>query len=192
MQNAAEADGTEMRRPPVASTGVDPVMTTTQAYQYTNGELKPPIPRTVLQFLKGEWRVLAWIFGAIFAPFGAYLALSYIPATKAELEIVRSDNAAAVALVRSDITGELKATKAELNGAISTTRAELRGEISTANAKLDEILHAVRQPQQQAQQPLQVQTVQAGAAAPLSSQKRPRPSAAAKPEQTGPLSWLAR
>ena len=87
---------------------------------------------------------LKLLLGAIFGPFAAALLLYIIPATHGELEIVKSDDAAAVALVRSDISGKIDTTRAELNGAINTTRAELKGDLNTANARLDAIDSGVK------------------------------------------------
>ncbi len=81
-----------------------------------------------------EWRVLL----TVLAPFGVAVALYFIPATKAELEtvktnaessvtLVKTDATAAAALLRSEISGELKATKAELKGDINTLTARVNG-----------------------------------------------------------------
>lgn len=161
-----------------------------------SASMSAPVPRTALQFLRREWKVLAYIAGSIFAPVAAGILLYIIPATKGEQSVLRSDMMAADTLTRTELTGAINTTRAELTGAINTTRAELKGDLNTANAHLEEIrtnttaiLAAIRQPQQQPQ--FQPETAKASPT-PIVA-KRSRPSAAIKkPEAAGPLSWLAR
>lgn len=183
--------------PSVGTTGVDPAMTAAQAYQFTNGELKPHIPRTAWQFMRAEWKVLAYIFGSIFAPVVAGILLYIIPATKGEQAVLRSDMIAADALTRTELTGSINTTKAELTGQINTVRAELNGKVDTANAKLEainanttELLRIFRQPKQPEPQPAPAPTLKASAAP--AAPRKPRPAVGKKVEPSGPLSWLTR
>jgi hypothetical protein len=73
-----------------------------------------------------EWK---WI-AAILSPFGLALALYFIPATKGELESVKSDAASRLEIAKAGISGQQEAVKAKidaLQSLITDTRDEVKG-----------------------------------------------------------------
>jgi hypothetical protein len=82
-----------------------------------------------------EWKFIA----AILAPFGVAIALYFIPATKGELEGVKTDTAAKLELAKANTAGSLQAITAKVD-ALQSTITDTKSDVKEMRGDLKELL----------------------------------------------------
>ena len=124
--------------------------------------------------LIAEWK---WI-AAMLAPFGFGLALYLIPATKGELESIKSDGAAKLELANAKTAGELRAVDARLS-ALQTTITDTKSDVKEMRGDLKELLKR--------SDPRQYDPPQIVAASPAAPPENPPPSRRVKKKSVQPV-----
>lgn len=141
-----------------------------------------PIPRTLWQIIRGEWRVISIVAGSVLGPAAVAWLLYYVPASKGELATLKGDAAMSDTLIRTELSGQLKEARAELKGDIGALNARMDGVKETTlrtQAGVDELLRRSVAPAQVVAQPA------SGAPAAPS----PRRQRAAKRAEPQPVRW---